>query len=191
MGDERDPHGQPYNVAFNRARRTERDLSEMLGIAKGMLSDGEVTEEEARYLREWGINHPDALDQWPLNLIFRRLSRYFADGRIDNTERADLKESWRVWSAALRRLSSVTKVRRPCRSILPPLSFVGDQTKFMPSPDALRTERALTASAKWNSAAAPAKTTSPGAHHSWLSVPLEVATGSIQHSVERSSALLN
>jgi hypothetical protein len=67
-----DPHGQPFNVLFNRAGRTERDLSELLGLAKAMLSDGVVNEAEATYLHNWGANHPDALAQWPTNLIFAR-----------------------------------------------------------------------------------------------------------------------
>src|SRR5690349_655043 len=41
-----DPHSQSLNTAFNRARRAERDLSEMLGLAKGMLADGIVNEFE-------------------------------------------------------------------------------------------------------------------------------------------------
>lgn len=85
-----DPHGQPYNLLFNQARRTERDLSEMLGLAKGMLADGVIDESEAEYLRAWGANHPDSLVAWPLQVIFNRLQRYFADGHIDEAERADL-----------------------------------------------------------------------------------------------------
>lgn len=87
-----DPHGQPFNVQFNRAGRTERDLSELLGLAKAMLSDGEVNQAEATYLRAWGSNHPDALAQWPTNLIFARLHTYFADGHIDEAERLQLHE---------------------------------------------------------------------------------------------------
>jgi NAD-dependent DNA ligase len=87
-----DPHGQPYGVQFNAARRTERDLSEMLGLVKAMLVDGVVTDVEAKYLRDWGSNHPDALKCWPASQIFGRLQQYFADGRIDDTERADLQE---------------------------------------------------------------------------------------------------
>lgn len=86
-----DPHGQPYNVTFNVARRTERDLSEMLGLAKGMLADGVISDDEATYLYQWGQNHPDAVDKWPLNHVFSRLNKYFIDGRIDDVERADLK----------------------------------------------------------------------------------------------------
>jgi hypothetical protein len=49
----------------NRKRRVERDLSELLGLAKGMLADGVVNDKEADYLVKWGLNHPDGLDQWP------------------------------------------------------------------------------------------------------------------------------
>lgn len=87
-----DPHGQPLNPALNHRRRVERDVSEVLGLAKGILSDSHVNDQEARYLRDWGRNHPAALAQWPVNLIFSRLQQVFADGRIDEEERVDLHD---------------------------------------------------------------------------------------------------
>jgi hypothetical protein len=63
----------------------------MLGIAKGLLADGIVVEEEGRVLHEWGANHPDALSVWPANLIFSRVQQFFADGRIDAADREELK----------------------------------------------------------------------------------------------------
>ena len=92
MTNDLDPHGQPYGAYFNRARRTERDLSEMLGLAKGILADGVVNDLEANALRLWGETHPDAVDKWPLNLIFSRIVQFFEDGHIDDTERAELKD---------------------------------------------------------------------------------------------------
>jgi hypothetical protein len=92
MTTDLDPHGQPYNVLSNRAPRTERDLSEVLGLAKGMLADGVINDEEADLLRKWGANHPDALCIWPTNLILGRLQHYFADGRIDEAERTELQD---------------------------------------------------------------------------------------------------
>lgn len=86
-----DPQGQPVSGFVNRARRVERDLSELLGLAKGTLADGLVTDAEAAYLMAWGANHPDAVTQWPTSLIFTRLSQIMADGRIDEAERVDLQ----------------------------------------------------------------------------------------------------
>jgi NAD-dependent DNA ligase len=85
-----DPHGQPLNPALNHARRRERDLSEMLGLAKGMLVDGVVTDTEARFLHDWGLRHQEAIGQWPLNLVFTRLHQHFVDGAIDEIERREL-----------------------------------------------------------------------------------------------------
>jgi hypothetical protein len=87
-----DPHGQPFNVRFNRARRAERDLSEMLGLAKGVLADGAVTEAEAGLVHTWVTKHPDATEQWPVNILRERLERIFADGAVDEDERSDLSE---------------------------------------------------------------------------------------------------
>jgi hypothetical protein len=87
-----DPHGQPLSGYLNRAHRTERDLSEMLGLAKDMLADGIVNDEEARFLSDWGLNHSDALLQWPVNLIFRAPPPILADGRIDERERVELND---------------------------------------------------------------------------------------------------
>ena len=59
-----DPHGQPFNVKFNRARRAERDLCdlcELLGLARGLLADGVVTADEAKLLHEWVARHEDAV----------------------------------------------------------------------------------------------------------------------------------
>ena len=47
---ERDDHGQPLNPLVNWRRCTERDVSELLRIAKGVLADGVVNEQEAKYL---------------------------------------------------------------------------------------------------------------------------------------------
>ena len=39
-GSAQDPHGQPLAVSFNRARRAERDLYELLGWRAGYLPTG-------------------------------------------------------------------------------------------------------------------------------------------------------
>lgn len=87
-----DPHGQPFNIRFNRARRAERDVSEMLGLAKGVLADGVVTEAEAALLVSWAAGHPDATEQWPVSILKARLDRVFADRRVDEAERRDLAD---------------------------------------------------------------------------------------------------
>jgi hypothetical protein len=86
-----DPHGQPLNVRFNRARRTERDVCELLGLARGLLADGTITETEAALLRDWLGRHQDAIEHWAVRTIHDRLMHHFEDGVIDEAERGDLK----------------------------------------------------------------------------------------------------
>ena len=87
-----DDHGQPVSGHINKRRRTERDISELLGLAKGMLSDGVISDSEADFLSKWGETHMDAVLQWPVSVIFTRLRQITSDGRIDPEERIELND---------------------------------------------------------------------------------------------------
>ena len=91
IGSAQDPHGQPLAVSFNRARRAERDLCELLGLARGLLADGSVIESEALLLRDWVGRHPDAVEHWAVRTIHQRLLSHFEDGVVNDAERVDLK----------------------------------------------------------------------------------------------------
>jgi NAD-dependent DNA ligase len=87
-----DPHGQPFNVRFNRARRTERDLSEFLGLAKGLLADGTISEVECQLVKNWLSNHVSAVEQWPLNHLAQHIEKVYSDNHIDEAERLHLAD---------------------------------------------------------------------------------------------------
>lgn len=90
-----DQDGQPQ-ANFNEHRRITRDLAEMLGLAKGVLADGRVSDEEVRALNAWTEAHPDVVSAWPGRILHRRLRTILSDGRVTNQERADLH-----WAAHL------------------------------------------------------------------------------------------
>lgn len=85
------PHGQP-DPAYNRMRRIDRDLAEMLGVVKGVLADGLVTTDEAKKLRQWCDAHPDIAEEWPGSALVRRLDHIFEDGEVSEAERSWLAE---------------------------------------------------------------------------------------------------
>jgi hypothetical protein len=87
-----DPDGQPVNPYLNQTRRIDRDVSELLGLAKGVLADGTVTEAEALLLRDWTSAHRDAALCWPIRPLIERMNSIFADGRVDEAERLALSD---------------------------------------------------------------------------------------------------
>ncbi len=84
-----DEDGQPpRGVYFHRVQR--RLVSELLGLCKGMICDGVVSNGEAHALRRWLQGHPDVTVQYPGNVLAERLIRSFQDGHIDGDERQEL-----------------------------------------------------------------------------------------------------
>lgn len=85
-----DAHGQPLARRFNAARRSGRDMDELLGLVRGVILDGEVTDAEARGLQRWLTSRPEIATEWPASVLSQRLERIFADGRVDEEERGEL-----------------------------------------------------------------------------------------------------
>lgn len=86
-----DAHGQPVNSGFCRRGRHDRTVDELIGLAKGMVADGVISDAEAGYLRQWlEENAQHASTTWPVNVIYDRVQVMLADGVIDADEREEL-----------------------------------------------------------------------------------------------------
>jgi NAD-dependent DNA ligase len=92
---QQDEEGQPP-TSFYAERVAERAISELLGLCKGMVCDGVITQGEAEGLRRWMRANPTALGSYPANVLSRRLLRVFEDGQADEEERRDLLELLRA-----------------------------------------------------------------------------------------------
>src|SRR5262245_2671451 len=86
-----DDHGQPPKALYG-PRVARRLVSELLGVCKGMICDGEVTEGELLALRRWLAGHPDATRLYPGNTVAKRLLRIYEDGSVTPDERQELNE---------------------------------------------------------------------------------------------------
>lgn len=87
-----DHHGQPANSLINERRRVDRAIHEMLGLVKGVLADGVVSDADTAALSGWFMANPDAVRAWPGYVLSSRLKRILEDGHIDEDERQDLTE---------------------------------------------------------------------------------------------------
>jgi|GEM_PF-1178908 len=86
-----DDHGQPVaRFGFLRDNNLAKAFDQLAGLCKGILCDGIVTDEEARFFHEWVKAHTNQDTIWPFNDILARLDRIFADGVVDTEEREEL-----------------------------------------------------------------------------------------------------
>ncbi len=85
-------NGQPLNPAFNRKKRINRGIHEMLGLIKGILMDGRVDDSEIHCLSNWISANSELISVWPISVIKQRLDKVLEDEKIDEDERTELKE---------------------------------------------------------------------------------------------------
>lgn len=86
-----DADGQPPQV-LHRERANDRLVAELLGVCKGIVADGAVSEGEALGLRRWVQGHPDVAIGYPGQVLADRLLEIFADGYVSPDERQELAE---------------------------------------------------------------------------------------------------
>jgi hypothetical protein len=86
-----DAAGQPP-AAINASMRSDRSTTELIGLAKGILADEEVTRPEVSLLVGWFDANPEAANTYPGNVLARRLDRVMEDGIVDDEELEDLRE---------------------------------------------------------------------------------------------------
>jgi len=85
-----DDDGQPPK-ALDSDRIVQRQMSELLGLCKGVICDGHVTDGEAEGLRRWLVGNPDVIEEYPASVLAARLMSIFKDGHVDEEERTDLE----------------------------------------------------------------------------------------------------
>ena len=69
----------------------ERWVNETIGLCRGILADGTISEKEARALEQWLTACP-CTHLYPLNVIGEKLEAILCDGVITGEELSKLKE---------------------------------------------------------------------------------------------------
>lgn len=70
----------------------DQRLSEMLGLAKGIVCDGCVNAAETVAFKQWFAANPDAAIHYPGNVIAERVMAMLADGIVDDDEQVELRD---------------------------------------------------------------------------------------------------
>ena len=80
------------NQRFNSKRVSDRNIDELIGLARGILADGKVDQQEAEYLQKWliaisGFDHP------LLKNLLIRVNGMLEDDVLDEEESKELFET--------------------------------------------------------------------------------------------------
>ncbi|MCG8275379.1 BRCT domain-containing protein [Stenotrophomonas sp. NLF4-10] len=75
------------------SRRQDRSTNELVGICRGLLADGHVSQMEAEFLKDWIERNAAFVGEYPFAPIYRLLSEILQDGVIDSDESADLHDT--------------------------------------------------------------------------------------------------
>lgn len=75
------------------SRRQDRSTNELVGLCRGLLADGHVSQMEAEFLKDWIERNSAFVGEYPFAPIYRLLSDILSDGVIDDEESADLHDT--------------------------------------------------------------------------------------------------
>jgi NAD-dependent DNA ligase len=87
-----DADGQPRHLfKANFENNVSKAIDQLSGICSGILADGVVNEQEARFFADYVQKFAEYEPIWPFTDILDRVKRIFADGVCDAEEREELK----------------------------------------------------------------------------------------------------
>jgi len=75
---------------FGRARIDDRLANELVGIARGVLADGKISQAEAEYLEKWLIANKGVTSNPVIATLLARVEIMLKDGILDASESAEL-----------------------------------------------------------------------------------------------------
>jgi NAD-dependent DNA ligase len=78
---------------MTKSRRVDRASNELVGICRGLLADGHVSQQEAEFLKGWIERNAEFVGDYPFSAIYNLLAEILRDGVIDDEESADLHDT--------------------------------------------------------------------------------------------------
>ena len=96
-----DDHGQPIVRAFNKERISERTIDELIGMSRGIASDGIVNQKEAEFLKSWMEANVSYCEDPLVNQLYRRVQEMLIDRVLDPKEQAELVDLLKMFSGGI------------------------------------------------------------------------------------------
>ena len=111
---------------LNDSRIRVRQVDELIGLAKGVVADGALNNEELAYLVNWLVVNRDLTDEPVVGRLYSRIESMFADNVFDDDERAELLDALKSFGSEPIESGEVMKsTALPFADPAPPLGFAG------------------------------------------------------------------
>ena len=116
---------------YGKKRLNDRELDELIGLARGLTADGTLNQSEVEYLQKWLVAHKE-VHQSPMAMnLLTRINAMLSDNKLDREEAADLFETLQQFSGGAFELGETLKATRlPLDEPLPPVLFDSRQYCF-------------------------------------------------------------
>lgn len=112
-------------------RITSRQIDELIGIARGLVADGQINQAEVEFLQKWLAANLSISGQPLIHTLYDRVSGILADGVLDKDEAADLLDTLNRFSNRDFELGEVLKsTTLPLCNPAPALVFPGVRYTF-------------------------------------------------------------
>lgn len=116
---------------FNRARIDDRLANELIGIARGLVADGKINQQEAEYLQTWLAANAHISQNPVVATLLHRVSHMLHDGHLDADEAAELFDTLHRFTGGDSILGEINKASTlPLDQPPPPVAFPGHQFCF-------------------------------------------------------------
>jgi NAD-dependent DNA ligase len=78
---------------YGRERISDRQIDELVGLAKGIAADGQIHQSEVEFLQNWLAANLAVSDQPLIGTLYQRVNTILADGVVDEEEKAELLDT--------------------------------------------------------------------------------------------------
>ncbi len=115
----------------NNSRLRDRQVDELIGMAKGISADGVLNNSELDYLVRWLVANRDITSEPIVAILYERIRAMLADGVFDEEERAALLETLQAFGSSPMEMGEVMRSTTiPFTNPLPQLEFSGRRYCF-------------------------------------------------------------
>lgn len=120
---------QRDNAFLNRVggkRIADRQVDEMIGLARGLIADGNIVQAEVEFLQKWLAANMCVTDVPVIRTLYARVSEMLTDGVVDEDEKAELLDTLHRFTMQDIELGETLKATTlPLCDPAPPLSYSG------------------------------------------------------------------